>query len=668
MKIGLSIGLYKRRSGGLIPPPLSSDYLAYYEASSNATLSGSPATNYGKIDQWVPVSGTGSLVQATDANRMRLRTTSGFKQVIYQDQSESSRTLADSTVSINRQACTIFVLVELGSLIVNGVAESHTLVSIPTAGTTGELYIYKAGNSRFYVAWKDGTGTYVSSLEPSSSMNLIGVTLSTGAVQVHCNGSSETLAAAALSAGSVTGFRLNYGTLLYGEQGAYHAIVIYNKALSAGEVASVVTWGRTRGAIYPADSDVTQHLYMTGASRAVGYHPSGNLSHGRQIAATNPKRLFRIGAFGGIGISALLTRARVELGLGASYPVGTRWQNPTKRQVVIMEIPTADTSSSVASATQIANLTIIREEIKSSGYELLVNGMPYANSWSGAQRTICDEVNAAMAALDTRRYGKFHAVPTELSDPSNLTYFNADGVHYTKAGYDVLYEANRVHIESMFTRPVSTLKGIWTLNGDYLDNSGYSRDLVAINSPTFVAGLNGKQCLQCAATGSHAARQNNTYRCYDSLPLTVVVWLNQHTAGADGFALVKLSATGGSKVWYIYRQNSSSTIRSLMTDTVGECSSGGTYSVNNWYGIAMVLDSTNGMRLYTTSAGGDASTFALRDTKAWSSSPVVPNAGTGSGELRIGNLSDTSASNVKIQSPQIYLEALTLSQLQGLTP
>jgi len=502
-------------------------------------------------------------------------------------------------------------------------------------------------------------------------MNLIGVTLSTGAVQVHCNGASETLAAVALSAGTVTGFRLNYGTLLYNEQGAYHSIVVYNKALSVGEVASVFSWGRARGAIYPADSDVIQQLYMTGASRAVGYHPSGNLSHGRQIAAANPKRLFRIGAFGGISIPALQTRSRVEYGLlgeGSSYSVGTRWNNPTKRQVVIMEIPTADTSSSVASATQITNLTAIRQEIKCSGYDLLMNAMPYANSWSGAQRTICDEINAAMAALDTRRYGKFHALPTELSDPSNLTYFNADGVHYTKAGYDVLYNENKVHIESMFTRPVSTLKGIWTLNGDYLDNSGYSRDLTAINSPTFVAGLNGQQCLQCAATGSHAARQHAPFRCYDYLPLTVVAWVNQYTGGADSWFVAKEADAGGSKVWNLYRKNSTSQLRSFVTDLTAELiASDKTYSAGTWYGMALQLDNSGG-KLYTTDAGGDATTFALRDTKAWSATPTIPNAGTGRGHLRIGCTYDTFAFNVKVQSPQIYLEALSLSQLQALSP
>jgi len=654
---------------GYQAPPLSSNWLAYYEASKNVTIGGVAVSNYGKVDSWLPVVGSGSLVQATDANRMRLRTTSGFKEVVYQDQSESNRTLADSTVSINKQACTIFVLVELGSLIVNGIAESHTLVSIPTAGTTGELYLYKAGSSRFYVAWKDGTGTYVSALEPSSSLNLIGVTLSTGAVQVHCNGSSETLAAAALSAGTVTGFRLNYGTLLYNEQGAYHVVVLYNKALDAGEVAQVVTWGRAREAIYPADSDVTQHLYMAGASRAVGYHPSGNLSHGRQIAARNSKRLFRIGAFGGLSISAMLTRVKVEYGLlgeGSSYSVGTRWNNPNKRQVVIMEIPTADTTSSVASATQIANLSLIRQEFRSSGYELLCNALAPVQSWSGAQQTIADDINTAMAALDQRRYGKFHALPTELSDPSDLTYFNADGIHYTKAGYDVLYSENLVHVESMLASPVPNIKGYWSLNGDLLDNSGYSRDLTAINSPTYETGLNGSQCLRCYTTGSHAAKFYAPTRSWDTLPLTVVCWFKKP---ATGFAVIlcKEADAGGSKNWLMY-VHSGNTIRINVTGaTTAELSSGITASTDTWYGMAMVLTNSD-MKIYTTNAGGDPSTFALRNTDTWSAGAQTPNASTGRGALRIGNNLDAGASDIFVQGVRIYFEEKTLAQLQAMTP
>jgi len=658
-------------AGGLLAPPVSTSYLAYYEASRNATLSSSPAANYGKVDSWLPVTGSGSLVQATDANRMRLRTTSGFKEVIYQDQSEASRTLADSTVSIDKQACTIFMLVEIGSLIVNGVAESQTLISIPTAGTTGELYLYKAATSRYCVAWKDGTGTYVSALEPSSSLNLIGVTLSTGSVVVHCNGSSETLGAAALSAGSVTGFRLNYGTLLYGEQAGYHAVVLYGKALSVGEVAEVVTWGRNRGAIYPADSDVTQQLYACGASRAVGYYPSGNISHGRRIAAANPKRLYRIGAFGGISISALLTRARLEYGLlgeGGSYPVGSRWQNYNKRQTVVIEIPTADTTSSVASATQITNLTLLRQEFRCSGYDVLMNALAPVQSWSGAQQTIASEVNVAMAALDERRYGKFHSLPSELSDASNTTYFNADGTHYTLAGYQALYNDNSVHIEGMLGTAVPSIQGYWSLNGDLLDNSGYNFDLQVINSPSFVTGLNGGQALRCTATGSHAARYYAPTRTWDTLPLTIVGWFQVRSATGSDYIFVKSSASGGAKNWYIYRHNTSGTIRAAMTGTTAECNSGGSYAVGSWYGFALIMDATNGQRLYLTDAGGDPATFALKDTKAWSAGAVTPSAASGVGQLRVGCINDTGCYNVDAQGMRIYFAEKSLAELQAMTP
>jgi hypothetical protein len=327
-----------------------------------------------------------------------------------------------------------------------------------------------------------------------------------------------------------------------------------------------------------------------------------------------------------------------------------------------------DVTSGTAEATIISNLTQVRNNLQLSGYQCVMDALAPISTWDAGQLTKMANINSAMAALDTRRYGNFVPLPSELSDPNNLTYFYPDGIHYTKAGFDVLYALVRPYVDSYYTRNVTTLKGHWPLNGDLLDDSGYDRDLVAIGSPTYTTGLGGAQCLVTSPTGNFA-RAPAPYRNYDHLPLTLVAWF-QGKAAADDYIAYKLSFSGGTKNWGIQRHNFTSQIRFSMTDLTAEVrATDKTYSINTWYGVAFILDSVNGGRLYTTDAGGDPATFALRDTKPWASTPSVPNASSGVGALRIGCYGgDTGATSTWIQNVKIYFEELTLAQLQALSP
>lgn len=641
---------------GPTPPPLFANWLAYYEASSNVTVSGVAPANYGKIDSWLPKSGSGGLLQATDANRLRLRS-SGGTTVVYSWTKETSRTMADSVLVIDKQNCSAFVLVELGILMANASASSQTLLSLP--GGVGELYVHKAIGNYFKVAWKDGTGTYVSSLMPASSLNLIGVTLSTGSVVVHCNGASETLAAAALSAGTVTGFRINYGTLAYGEMTGYNAIVIYDHALDAGELTEVEEWGKGR-AVFITDEAVTQHLFMSGASRACCFY--SHMDHGRGLSLEG-KRLFGYCGFPSVSIDNALNIS--SLTLGHSSALGTGFNRPDKNQVVIVESPTLDIAADGVEATIIASMTSLRQTLRARGYFVVHNAMPPATGWSPSVLTKMTNLNAAMAALDSRRYGIHCSTPTELSDPTNLTYFDADGLHYVDAGTDVLKALNKPYVDAYFAKTITTVKGKYEFNGDLLDTSGYERDLIAINSPTYASGLNGKQCLVCTSTGNNAAKSWHSNREMDNLPLTVFGWFKPNSNGVNVIFVKKTSVAGGSKNWYIYR-HSGGTVRAAMTDAGSEINSGGSYTAGNWYFAAIVISSGYGIKLYLSTAGGDASTAFLAGQSAWTSGAVTPV--TSSGFLRWGNDGDTSCSNVSIQGGEVRFEEMSLAQLQALTP
>ncbi len=649
----------------VIPPPVLSNWIVYYEASRGTSLSGSPVATYAKIDAWAPAYGSGSLAQATDANRMRWRS-DGLYPVVYQSQAEGSRTMANTTAVINKQDASIFCLVELGQLIVNGIAENQTLVSLP--GAVGELYLNKAAANHFKVAWKDGTGTYVSSLVPRSSLNLIGVTLSAGAVVVHCNGASETLAAVALAAGTVTGFSINFGTLAYGDAWGYNFVGVTNNALDAGELAAVESWAKTsRKARFPSDTAITKNIFNVGASRGVGYYGDGNIMHGRLLHWDNWQTSDHlITAFGGINTTNLASRIRTELGLqyeGGSNVPDTGFHSSTKNQVVIIEIPTADVTAGTAEATIIANLTQIRLELRQSGYDCIMNALVPCVSpaaWDAAQLTKMANINAAMAALDTRKYGDFVAAPTELASPGD-----ADGVHYTQAQYRALYTLNKPYLDSYLSRTITTLKGHWKLNGDLLDYSGYRRDLQAIGSPTYTTGLNGGQALVCTSGGVGAAKGVYVGREYDVGTFTAVVFFQAKATG-DHWLMMKQPASGN--IWNIHR-HSTGQIRSSVTGVTATIAAvDKSYAVDTWYGVALVVDPVNGGRLYTTSAGGDPTTFALRDTRAWSAGAVVPSTGSGAGAIRFGSYnSDSTTTSTWIQNPKVLFEALSLAQLQALS-
>lgn len=644
----------KAVSGGPTPPPLSSDILAYYEATSNTTLSGSPAANYGTISSWLPVAGSGGLAQGTSGNRLRLRSITS-RPVVYSATDESSRTMADTTLVIDKQDCSIFLLVELGILMANSVASSQTLISF----TGGELYVYKAIGAYFRVAWKDGTGTYVSSLVPASSLNLIGVTLSTGTVVVHCNGQSETLAAVALAAGTVTGFAINNGTLAYGDSTGYSAIVIYDHAFDSGELAEVMKWGRGR-AIYIGDSEITQHIFGAGASRSCMHYAEGKLDHILQLSLEG-RRLHGICGFPGTTIAGSQSLGSVPLAL--NNPPGTAFNRSTATQVVILESATGDVVADGVEATIITNMTAYRALLRQYGYFVVHNAMAPIEGWNASRLTKMANLNTAMAALDPRRYGVHVPLPPELSDPTNRTYFTTDGTHYTKATGDVLKALNKPYVDEYYSRTLTTLKASWPLNGDYLDDSGYDRDLVALNSPTFVAGLGGKQCLLCATTGNHAARTALGGREYDAPELTVTAWFKVSSLGNTEYIVCKQSGTGGSKNWALYKKWNNKIVAAMSDVSVIELETSFTVTTNTWYGVGMIIDATNGLRLYVTDAGGDPATFALRGTSAWAGSPVLPN----SGPLRVGCSDDASCSNIYVQKPQMRFEALSLAQLQALT-
>jgi hypothetical protein len=269
-----------------------------------------------------------------------------------------------------------------------------------------------------------------------------------------------------------------------------------------------------------------------------------------------------------------------------------------------------------------------------------------------------------MTGIDERRYGKTIAVPAELVSSSDLTYYDADTIHLTKAANDLFLRDAKSSLDAYMAVPVTTLQTHCTFNGTYQDDSGYERDFAAINAPSFISGLWGRQALRCLKTGNHAARQQVVFRNLDYLPLTVMIWARTTVTGDFAYFVSKESDAGGSNTWQIAKKWDE-TIICNPTGLAAGLTATGSFNDGVWRCMAMVLDATGG-KLYVSTDHYPAN-LTLRDSQAWATTPVTPNTGSGRGHLRVGSYSDTGTYNSDVQDLHLWFESKSLAQLQAVT-
>lgn len=665
--IGLGLGISLARGGGVIPPPDSASYLSYYEASSGTTLSGSPSSSYGKIDTWAPVAGSGDLVQATDAQRPRKRTAN---TLVYNNPKEANLNASDTTLSINRRASSFFCLAENDRLVVISSAENKVIMSLP--GGVGDLYILCSTSPvHATLHWKDASGTYNTGIKCVSSLALYGVVLGASGIKIVMNDQSYDIGTP-LSAGTTTGWDLFKGSFAGGQDrliGGVESMVWYDKEVDAGELTDIRSWAVARKAVFSANT--TKQFFVSGASRSQGYYAEGNLGTGRQFdLQRRGSLLYHNFGFGGVTAAQLRSITESTLGIN-NAAVGSGTHNPLKRQVLYCSCPTNNLTDGLSAATIIADLATYRERVRAYGYDLVFGLIAPRGGLTGPQETKRLDINAGMRALEARQYGYTLEIPTELQDPSvytNPLLYDPDEIHHLKLAFDYELRDAQATLDSYIDTAVPAVQGLWSLNGDLLDYSGYYRDMVAIGSPTFTTGLNGGLALVCTSGGVGAAKTKVVYRNYDTLPLTMVCWF-QGKAAADDYCMMKFPASGN--IWTIQRHNGTSQVRCSVTGVAGGTvnATDKSYVANTWYGAALVIDSVNGARVYTTDAGGDPATFALRNTSAWSAGAVVPSTGSGAGALRIGSYnSDATTTSTWVQGARVIFSELSLAQLQALSP
>lgn len=659
---GLS-GLSGIAGGGSSLPPNLSDIAVYYSASLNTTLSGSPSTNYGKIDNWAPAIGTGDLVQATDAQRNRFR--SAPLQVVYNNFSEAFLNLDNTTISINRRAASFFAVVENERCYAFGTAENRVLMSIPGIG---DLYISCPNTSAHAtLVWKDAGGDHDTGFKVMSSVCLVGVVLDAASIRVYLNDQVFTVGTP-LSAGSTTGFSLFQGSFVGGQDrfvGGIAEAVWYSKALSAGEVITVQDWAKSKGAAFNSNAGITKHLLVGGDSLASGYHAEGNLSTARRhyLQLGTSSAMYHNLGFGGMQAATFNTVIWPICGTNY-HPVGVGLHNFNRRQVMLMMLGSNDLVGADSAVTITNNLLTIREFLKMYGYLVVYMCIPPRNGLTGPQETKRLAVNANMMSADFRRYGVSVDVPGLLTNPLDLNYYDPDGIHLKKAGFDLYYTSVQTAVDDYMARPVTTVQVNAPLNGNLQDTSAFERDFTAIGSPTFIPGLFNRQALRCTA-GGNAAKGYQPLGHLDYLPLTIICWAKTTVTGAFAYFVSKQSDTGGSQVWSIAKKWNEHIVAGV-SGLTGELDYSGTFNDDVWRAIALVIDNSGG-KLYVSS-DSDPANFALRDSKAWSTVPVVPVTVTGRGELRLGSYNDATTYASDLQDVSVRFEALSLAQLQAIVP
>ena len=646
----------------LVPPP--GTLQAYYEAGFLTDVLNSGATktaNYEKVATWLDHSGNGnSIVQSTAAYQPSHRHGDVPAVCAVHEFVSTNTELANTTLAIDKRAASFFALIELEQLMVQGTAASHNIMAI--AGGVGELRnrMEIGDTSSGVLQWIDANGTTSTTFRHTSGLALVGVILDAGEIRIVLNDQSQTIATP-LAAGTATGFSFFKGGALGGLAVVmgYHAAVWYDHALDSTELDAVRDWAESRGVIFSP----TKELIGTGASLANGQQAEGNLNPFRQyVNAKKGQIAYRNIAFPGNTTTQQLGKTRGNLCSNTlGYP-GQCLHRPDARQVAMILGVTNDIYTGVSLATIVANSTSIRQELRAYGYEVIIFGVAPVGTFDATMEQKRLDYNAAMAALDQRRYGLYLPPPAELTNPSDTTYYKADLTHMTKAAFDLYLRDCQSYLDSYFAISKSNLRMWVKFDGDYIDSSDYALDWSAYGSPIFESGLWGRQCIR-TVTGDNYPKGWSTWREFDYLNWSLMFWFKSTNTG---FIHLVSRYTGAAGTWSVYK-HSGGTIRSTITG-MPELISSSTYGHDgNWHCVALTADATGG-RLYV-SADQYPANLVLQDSDVWTAGQQRPSTGRWwrCGYDGTNDTNGSSYSDTWFQDVMFWSEAKTQEEFQAIS-
>lgn len=401
-------------------PPFASDLALFLDAGqSSMSLSGSLVTSITDLSSLaIPATSTGAL-------RPTLVTYGGTSGLRF---SNGQELMTSSGWTMNRQNSALFVVTrtQLGG---TGGLNTYALTYMPQSGGTNRLATYFNGNT---------FSGYDSAAKSSGFLHGHGIetdylVLSTTSAKLGVGPQQTSLAA--FPAGTVSGGKIGRwdGTSFPLDQTDILAIVAYDRALFGSEITDVQDWLATRYGALRRTADTA--IVFEGDSLTYGVSSSDNItmSYPAQLTrlSSTPPKIWNGGSGGDTALNNNAAAASKTILTGIAgyanrlvvYWLGTN-DIANGRTAVQLESDIASYIAAVrahdAGAVIFGNTIIARDPFNPSQDAEIAE----VNDWI---KNTADFDHVVDLTADSR-----------LSNATNATYFDGDGIHLTDTGYGVV--------------------------------------------------------------------------------------------------------------------------------------------------------------------------------------------------------------------------------------
>lgn len=391
---------------------------------------------------WSPL----ELFSTAGANSLWVRGDVGLSASAWTDQSGKGNNLAQSTAGnrptvragLGGKNCatvpgldTIARWYDLPALTIDRRAHSAWIIcrvrSTGIAGTDRPLWEFGSGLTDCLVGSNGatsaakvrvfGTGAQVASYLRSDLM-LVLVVADSGGATVRINGVNSALTA--LTAGTVTGGRLMARTDGQVFGGECYEFGLIDRALSADEITDLENYVQSYYRALPTYGSVV----YDGDSLCEGQAATASLGY-PQLIDDNIGATYR-------GISQGLGGRYLSEIQAAAATTASLYDGGFTKNIAVLEGGINDIKTSATAATCLGYTQTWLTAMKGAGFKTIVFGIPKASptGWTGAMETERQAYNTGLSGLTSLDTIVLPDSISALSDPTNLTYYQSDQLHW----------------------------------------------------------------------------------------------------------------------------------------------------------------------------------------------------------------------------------------------
>lgn len=403
---------------GAVSPPALTSLVGWYRADGGFT------EVTGKVSQWDDMSGNGNhLTQGTAANRFTAVTNRRGVKSMRATRSAATNMTVPSGMAWNARSCSLFMVVTQSTRNI----PLKSIVHFGGLGTDGEDAAIQ--NRNLLVAGFDGAAK-TSAIRFGNVNTLLGMTSGASATTLYNYGQSEAITqflAQSGTGGSKIGTSTNPTTL--GADGHIHEVFIYDKELDAGEILLLESYCQAR---WGAGGTKSNYVFFDGDSHTEG--SSG-------VDLTNDFYWVHVGdlvnwPFNGWCMPDGPTQTAATRDVAAGTVLDPSIDG-TRNNIVSIFVGGNDLLS-VSVATAIANLSTYVSNRRTAGADKII-------CYTLPDRA--DVASATLASFNTTLRGEtFYdelvdlAADSRFQDATDTTYYDADAIHLTALGQEVIAE------------------------------------------------------------------------------------------------------------------------------------------------------------------------------------------------------------------------------------